>query len=252
VMGTIQYMSPEQALGRRLDHRSDIFSFGTVLYEMATGRLPFSGATAMEIINHIINTEPEWPSRLNTNVLPGLERIVLRCLEKRIESRFQTASELLNDLRRSEPGTHFPAHRIVSRHNLPRQLSQFVGRQREIREVQRLMTDARLVTLTGSGGVGKTRLALQVAFASLNQYADGVWFVDLAPLLEAAFVPQTVASALGLREEPNRSIFKTLTDFLERRELLLVLDNCEHLVGACAPAVDKLICPSTDLLLLVH
>src|SRR5688572_2092880 len=89
LMGTVQYMSPEQALGQAVDQRSDLFSLGVVLYEMATGRLPFSGSTAMETINHIVNTEPEAITRLNVNIPVGLERVISRCLEKNAQYRFQ-------------------------------------------------------------------------------------------------------------------------------------------------------------------
>jgi len=98
VMGTMQYMSPEQVLGKEVDHRTDIFSLGVVLYEMATGRLPFSGANANETMNGILHAQPEAIARFNYNVLPELERIVRKCLEKDRERRYQSARELLVDL----------------------------------------------------------------------------------------------------------------------------------------------------------
>ncbi len=247
IMGTVQYMSPEQALGQTVDHRSDLFSLGVVMYEMATSRLPFSGATAIEMINHIINAEPEAVSRLNVNVPPWFERIIGRCLEKRAERRFQNVVELLNDLRKSEPAADSSIQRGRSHNNLPRQLTRFIGRHREIAEIRRLLTETRLLTLAASGGIGKTRLALQVTPDLLSEYNDGVWFVDLAPLADPSLVPQTVASALGLREERGRSITDTLVDFLERRKLLLVLDNCEHLIGACAQLAETLLHASPNL-----
>jgi class 3 adenylate cyclase len=101
-------------------------------------------------------------------------------------------------------------------HNLPVQLTRFIGREREIAEVKRLLTASHLLTLTGSGGCGKTRLALQVAADVLEEFPDGVWLVDLAPLADPARVPQTVASALGVREEPGRLLTTTLGDYLLR------------------------------------
>src|SRR2546421_1399214 len=120
--------------------------------------------------------------------------------------------------------------------NLPGELTSFVGRRREIAEVRRLLatTSNRLLTLTGAGGCGKTRLALRVASHLLKEYRDGVWFVDLAPLSDPALVPQAVVSALGVQEQPGRTLTETLVDYLKPRKLLLLLDNCEHLVGACA------------------
>jgi non-specific serine/threonine protein kinase len=247
VLGTVEYMSPEQALGHRLDHRTDLFSLGIVLYEMSTGRVPFSGSTAMEVINYIINKEPPPPTRLNSNISPGLEQIISRCLSKRVASRFQTARELLDDLEKSERDRKSTSRPFSPDHNLPQQLTRFIGRQREIAEVQKLVAQARIVTLTGSGGVGKTRLALQAALDSMNEFRDGVWFVDLASLSEPSFVHQTVASAIGVREESGRSILKTLTDYLERKNLLLVLDNCEHLINACAQLADGLLRTSKSL-----
>ena len=113
-------------------------------------------------------------------------------------------------------------------HNLPAPLTNFIGREREMVEIQSLMAAARLVTLTGAGGCGKTRLALEAAATVLDRFADGVWFVDLAALSDAGLLTQTVASALGLREGPGRSIGGALEDFVRTRRMLLVLDNCEH------------------------
>ncbi len=134
--------------------------------------------------------------------------------------------------------------------NLPRQLTSFVGRDREIEEVKRLLSSARLLTLTGSGGCGKTRLALQVTAELLEEYADGVWLVELAPLSEPALVPQRVTSALGVREERGRPLLTALRDYLKPKELLLVLDNCEHLIIACAQLAEALlrICPNLRIL----
>lgn len=118
--------------------------------------------------------------------------------------------------------------------NLPRQLTSFIGREREIAEVKGLLTAASLVTLTGAGGSGKTRLAVQVAAEVLDEYTDGVWVVELAALSNPDLVPQAVAAALGVPEQPGRAVRDTLTDALRPKTLLLILDNCEHLLAACA------------------
>jgi predicted ATPase/class 3 adenylate cyclase len=125
--------------------------------------------------------------------------------------------------------------------NLPRQLTSFVGREREVAEVKRLLASFPLVTLTGTGGCGKTRLALQVGADLLGGYADGVWFVDLAPVADPALVPQAVASALGVHELADRPLLATLGDYLRGRDLLLLLDNCEHLLDACAQLTNRLL-----------
>src|SRR5439155_23623894 len=111
--------------------------------------------------------------------------------------------------------------------NLPLQLTSFVGREREIGEVRERLATTRLLTLTGTGGCGKTRLALQVAADIVDAHSDGVWLVELAPLADPALVPQAVASALGVSQVPGRTLLATLGDFLRGRVLLVVLDNCE-------------------------
>lgn len=134
--------------------------------------------------------------------------------------------------------------------SLPTQLTSFVGREREISEVRRLIVSARLVTLTGAGGCGKTRLALRVASEVLDDYADGVCWVELAPLTDSTLVPQAVAKALGLYELPNQPISETLANYLATKQLLLVLDNCEHLIGACTQLSEMLLrnCPDLKIL----
>src|SRR5262245_45251052 len=124
--------------------------------------------------------------------------------------------------------------------NLPRQLTSFIGREREVAEAWRLLTTTRLLTLTGSGGVGKTRLSVQVAGELLPSFPDGIWLVELAALEDPALLAQTVASALGIRELPGRALDQTLADVLRPRASLLLLDNCEHLVAACAALAESL------------
>jgi predicted ATPase/transcriptional regulator with XRE-family HTH domain len=126
-------------------------------------------------------------------------------------------------------------------HNLPSTRTSFIGRDAEILEVKRLLAMTRLLTLTGAGGCGKTRLALEVARNLVGAYPDGVWLVELAPLSEGALVPQAVAAALGVREQPGRPLTDTVADALHTKEMLLVLDNCEHLIDACAQFVDRLL-----------
>lgn len=136
------------------------------------------------------------------------------------------------------------------RGNLPAETSSFVGRGRELSEVRGLLGETRLLTLTGPGGCGKTRLALRVAREAAGSFGDGVWWVDLASLSDPELVTQAVARAIGVREAPGRSLLEPLIEHLERGEVLLVLDNCEHLIGACAALVDALLegCPRLDVL----
>ena len=134
--------------------------------------------------------------------------------------------------------------------NLPAQLSSFIGREAELAEVRRLVDGSRLVTLTGAGGAGKTRLGLQVAAGLLDGSGDGVWFADLAPLANPDLVAVTVADVLGIRQEPGRPVLDTLTEAVGGQSLLVLLDNCEHVIGACAKLADALLrgCPNLALL----
>ncbi len=146
----------------------------------------------------------------------------------------------------------FPPLRSLNpqRHNLPVQMTSFVGREEEIAELKRRLVDARLLTLTGPGGIGKTRLALQAAADALETYPDGIWLVELAPLADAALLPQAVAPVLKVEEEPERSLLQTLGRQLQGKRLLLILDNCEHLIEACANLADALLrlCPDMTIL----
>lgn len=130
--------------------------------------------------------------------------------------------------------------------NLPIQVTSFVGREKEIDEVKRLLTTTRLLTLTGIGGMGKTRLSLQVATHVLDTFKDGVWFIELAPLTDPALVPIAVAAALGVRGESDRPLIATLMDWLRDKQLLLILDNCEHLIAACAAFADAVLHASRE------
>ena len=136
------------------------------------------------------------------------------------------------------------------RTNVPLQLTRFVGRQEEMGQIRRLLATTRLLTLTGAGGSGKTRLALEAATAALPEYEQGVWVVELAPLAEPALVAQTVALTLGVREEAGQPFEATLTRALADQARLLVLDNCEHLVEACARLAETLLraCPGLVVL----
>jgi predicted ATPase/class 3 adenylate cyclase len=151
--------------------------------------------------------------------------------------------ELVFQLCHFDSPSDFPPLRSLGSmpNNLPHSVTSFVGRQKEIVEVKALLERSRLVTVTGSGGSGKTRLTLQVAADLLDSAGDGVWLAELAAITEPSLVTQTVANVFGIREEPGKPLIQTLLTHFENSRLLLVLDNCEHLLDACASLAEAVL-----------
>ena len=177
-----------------------------------------------------------WLVDLGAHELRGVtrpERVVQLC-----------HPDLINDF----PPLRVPTTVVSQR--LPTQFTSFVGRNSELARVRELLADNRLVTVTGAGGAGKTRLAVQVAGQLAGEFSGGVWYVDLAPITDPELVPTTAARALGLPDQPGRSTMDTLTRFIADRQMLVVLDNCEHLLDACAALMVALLeaCPELTLL----
>jgi predicted ATPase/class 3 adenylate cyclase len=142
------------------------------------------------------------------------------------------------------------ASTIAHLHNLPRQINSFIGREHDIAQVKTLLNDHPLLTLTGSGGVGKTRLSIRTAEDLLEEFRDGIWYVELASLTDPDLVPRNVALILGLREEAGITYQELLETYLKSRQTLLILDNCEHLIAACARMTKRLLqaCPQLKVL----
>lgn len=147
-----------------------------------------------------------------------------------------------------QPAAARPA--LVSATNLPVPMSSLVGRRQEVEAVRRLLESNRLVTLTGPGGTGKTRLAVAVAAGLVDTYKDGIWLIELAPLADATLIPAAVAQTIGVKEQPDRPMAAALVAALKARHLLLILDNCEHLVSGAAALIDAIVaaCPSVQVL----
>ena len=198
------------------------------------GQTVLSGATEAVVIDRL--PPDAWLTDLGTHPLrdlPRPERVVQLC-----------HPDLANE---------FPPLRTTSNvaaQHLPVQLTSFVGREAAIGELCQILADNRLVTLTGAGGVGKTRLAVQIAAQMAGQFGGGVWYVDLAPITDPELVPVTMARALGLPDQPGRSTMDTLTRFIADRQMLMVLDNCEHLLDASAALIIALLGASAGLTLL--
>ena len=258
VMGTPAYMSPEQARGEPLDARTDVFSLAVALYEAATGRLPFQGPSALAILHAIATATPTPASEISGGVPPEFDSILSRALAKSPAERYPSAREFADALKGLRDASRMSGVSVIlpreasraALHNLPVELTSFVGRRRERAEVKRLFSAARLVTVMGVGGCGKTRLAIQVAYDMLADEPEGAWLVELGALADPELVPQAVAVALGVREEPGRPLASTLAEAIGARALLLVLDNCEHLAAASAALVEPLLraCPNLKVL----
>jgi len=146
----------------------------------------------------------------------------------------------------------FPPLRTFDIHpnNLPAQLTSFVGREKELADVKRLLADTHMLTLIGPGGTGKTRLSVRLARDVLNEYPDGIWMIDLAPVLDPTLVPRTTAITIGLRDEPQRPVIDMLCDYLSTKQMLIILDNCEHLVEACANMAEQILRTAADVRIL--
>ena len=159
--------------------------------------------------------------------------------------------QMLRAILKQDPSLDLPARSQPHRPtNLPLPLTTFVGRRREIEEVRALLAAHRLVTLTGAGGVGKSRLAIEVASHSADPYPGGVWLIELAPLADGGLIAQTIISTLGLREQPGVAAIEALAGLLADRKLLLVLDNCEHLISDAAQVADRLLSACAGLRIL--
>jgi predicted ATPase/tRNA A-37 threonylcarbamoyl transferase component Bud32 len=257
IMGTLGYMSPEQASGRALDFRSDQFSFGLVLYEMVTGKRPFRRSTPGETLAATIHDEAEPIASLNPEVPPPFCWVVERCLAKEPGKRYFSSLDLARDLvairdRLSDLQVKRPAIRA---NNLPLPGTAFVGRDEELAAAKKLLRreDVRLVTVTGPGGIGKSRLALEVARDMAEDFPSGIHFVPLSAVNDPGLIAFVMAQTLGVREMANQPPLDTLREYLQSSlsaPMLLLIDNFEHVMAA-APMLAELLAIAPNLKLLV-
>ena len=255
VIGTPAYMSPEQIRGAEQDERTDIFAFGCVLYESLAGTRAFRGATPHEVMASVLFTEPNWHA-LPGGTPPPVRALLARCLEKDASARYRDMGdvrEMVEALIEGRSVESVPASRTepdAKRHNLPVQLTSFVGRSLEIAECTHRLSQGRLLTLTGVGGSGKSRLMLQVAEGLIDRYPGGIWFVDLSAFSDPTRAAATLAAALGLRQAPGESLSQTVTTYLRERSALVLFDNCEHLLAPMAEQIRALLreCPHLRIL----
>ncbi|MBK7366951.1 MAG: protein kinase, partial [Candidatus Eisenbacteria bacterium] len=256
-LGTPLYMPPEQATAdATIDGRADQYALGCVLYEMLAGQPPFAAASMSALLARHAN-DPVPPLRSARPGIPeALERAIEKALAKSPTDRHASMARFAEALALAMTGARTPTPAPSARAsavpgNLPRQRTSFVGRVRELAECARLMGETRLLTLTGVGGCGKTRLGLRLAESLLESHPDGVYWVDLAPVSEEARFAQTLATTIGVQEEAGRDLLASVAAHVAGKRVMLVLDNCEHLLSATSDAVDALLSASNDLRIVV-
>ena len=225
---------PMELLLLLLEHRQELVSRHDIAQRL-WGEAPFGDLdagthTAILKIRQVLGDARESPSFIETVPGKGYRFVapveVVSRSNAQASSGFDATRDPLPDARR---------------HNLPAELTSFIGRQKELAELPKLLRSTRLLSLTGAGGVGKTRLAIRLGFDLVSEFPDGVWLADLAPLSAPDLVAQTMAIAVGVREGPQRSARDALLENLRDRQLLLVLDNCEHLIAHCAELAEALL-----------
>jgi predicted ATPase len=257
ILGTVGYMSPEQASGQQLDFRSDQFSFGVVLYQMLTRKRAFQGRTEAETLAALLRDQPESIASLNPEAPAPLCWVVERCLAKEPGQRYSSTRDLARDLAEIRDRlSQAPAGSLDERpSDLPVPRTPIVGREKEVTAAKELLLreDVRLVTITGPGGIGKTRLTLEVAKQVSAQFPGGIHFVPLSAFSDPGPIPSAIARTVGVRETEGHTPLEALAEFFRnslRGRLLLLLDNFEHLNQA-APLVAELLSLGPSLKLLV-
>jgi predicted ATPase/tRNA A-37 threonylcarbamoyl transferase component Bud32 len=273
IMGTAGYMSPEQARGRPVDKRADIWSFGAVLFECLAGHRAFKGDTPMDALVAILEKDPPW-DLLPAQTPERMRSLIARCLEKDARKRLRDIGDARIDLeellggratgrwrppadpvgagaflpggapggraRAAYPPSGTGTRTSGSASRMPSPLTSFVGREDDLEAIRGLLGEARLLTLTGPGGCGKSRLAVEAARRIDGEYRDGAWCVDLAGVTDAGLVSGEVAAMLGVVEAEGRATVDVLIDALAGREMVLVLDNGESVcagVGAVSASL---------------
>lgn len=247
-VGTLAYMAPEQLLGEAVSAAADLWALGVTLYEMTAGRRPFQGDYEPAIMYEILNEEPPPTRSIRPELPAGLDRLLGALLEKNAARRLSSAAELCEELEALERGEEI-ALGPGGPQNLPHPLTTFLGREREIEQLERILDRARLATITGPAGAGKTRLAIEAARRLTARFPSGVWFVSLEAAQGAAQAAALLARALGLEPSPERQVFDQIEDALRAKKTLLVLDNCECILE-CVPRLARLLeaCPELKVL----
>ena len=256
IIGTPRYMAPEQAVGGTVDARSDLYALACVLYEMLAGVPPFTEPAMETLVRQLLTDVPAPVTVHRASIPAAVAAVIAQGLAKSPGDRHPTMARFAEALAGAARGEATPAPvpaatGVATAHNLPRQRTRLIGRGPELAQCASRLNETRLLSITAIGGCGKTRLALEVAQGQLPNFPDGVWFVDLAPVVDAERVVQATAIVLGVRERPGVPLIETLAEELSGRCTLIVLDNCEHVRERAAELADRLLAATSDLKLVV-
>ena len=275
IAGSPAFLAPEVICGEAPSVASDVYGLGASLFAALTGHAAFERRVGEKVVAQFVRITREAVPDLREDGVPDDVAEVINAAMARDPGQRPSPLQLGEQLQRVQVGHGLPVDEMalhdsdgsqrrarrsatappaaptaVSRGNLPTAVGGFVGRSSDLTRVRELLGSARLVSLTGIGGIGKTTLATHAARQCSADFPDGVWLVELAELREASLLPGTMATTLGLRDQPGRSPVEVLVDYLASRRVLLVLDNCEHLIAEAANLAQTLLhgCPHLRIL----
>lgn len=275
VTGSPAYTAPEVLEGDTPTPAADVYGLGATLFSTLTGHAAFERGTGEKIVTQFLRITSQPLPDLRENGIPGDITDLVEAAMSRDPRARPSAAAFGEDARRVQRHHRYPVSSMALRDvplegrppepppsvrespvpdragDLPLELTSLVNRRSELAEVKNLLATQRLVTLTGIGGVGKTRLALRAAAQAMRDFADGVRLVDLADVSDASILVENVAAAVGVRDEAAVPLIDVLVEFLSTRNTLLVLDNCEQLVQAAAEFAEEMLRVCPDLCLLV-
>ncbi len=240
--GTIFYLAPEVIAGQPADIRSDLYALGALLYEMLTGRVPFSDYDDRAVLTQHLLEPVAPPSHARADIPPALEAIILRLLAKNPTDRFDSARQVSQALQQVlltiDPQTALG--------NLPQPIPPIAANQAEIAQIKELLASNRLVTVP----TDRANLALSAAAQLADQFPDGVWLLELETLREAALLLPSAASLLGVTQDSPRPLTVLLIEHLREKNILLLLSHCDHLLSACAQLIETILptCPEVHIL----